>query len=476
MNYYQELKKYLNNNLFTSYSLEIDFPKIYNFNANQKAFRDILTKITKIYDKNKFIKQNEHQFEDEFISKVLEILGWCFVRQDEKIIQGKLEKPDFLLFSNEKLKTKYENLDKETKKSSNDFTIILESKAYNIEIDNKKVKDNPHFQILRYLGNLKKNYGFLTNGRFWRFYDNSILNSNKVFYEINLEKIIEDQNIEAFAYFYSVFSAFNFTEKEDHLEITLQNNKLSKIKIEDDLKSIIYGTNGNESLFEFIGSRIYNKTKADLKLIYENSLYFIFRLLFIAYFEDKFEIILEKHKYFKSKISLRTLLENLQEDESSSGGFGELENIFNIYNKGKGNFDMPVFNGGLFDESKTALLSAPKIFNDKDLKFILNQLLNFKDKNLSFKRDYKTLSVEHLGTIYEGLLSYFFEIANEDIYYVSYKEKSKEIECYFDNYDFKILEKSKKVEKYTFYKKDKFTLKILATQEKQAQAFTHLNP
>ncbi|WP_148563339.1 hypothetical protein, partial [Campylobacter jejuni] len=84
MNYYQKLKKYLNNNLFTSYSLEIDFPKIYNFNANQKAFRDILTKITKIYDKNKFIKQNEHQFEDEFISKVLEILGWCFVRQDEK--------------------------------------------------------------------------------------------------------------------------------------------------------------------------------------------------------------------------------------------------------------------------------------------------------------------------------------------------------------------------------------------------------
>ncbi|WP_431519928.1 hypothetical protein, partial [Campylobacter jejuni] len=52
MNYYQELKKYLNNNLFTSYSLEIDFPNIYNFNANQKAFRDILTKITKIYDKN----------------------------------------------------------------------------------------------------------------------------------------------------------------------------------------------------------------------------------------------------------------------------------------------------------------------------------------------------------------------------------------------------------------------------------------
>ncbi|EHC5622904.1 class I SAM-dependent DNA methyltransferase, partial [Campylobacter jejuni] len=124
-----------------------------------------------------------------------------------------------------------------------------------------------------------------------------------------------------------------------------------------------------------------------------------------------------------------------------------------------------------FDESKTALLSTPKIFNDKDLKFILNQLLNFKDKNLSFKRDYKTLSVEHLGTIYEGLLSYFFEIANEDIYYVSYKEKSKEIECYFDNYDFKILEKSKKVEKYTFYKKGQIYLKNSSNSRKSTASF-----
>ncbi|EAJ0549136.1 class I SAM-dependent DNA methyltransferase, partial [Campylobacter jejuni] len=78
---------------------------------------------------------------------------------------------------------------------------------------------------------------------------------------------------------------------------------------------------------------------------------------------------------------------------------------------------------------------------------------------------------EHLGTIYEGLLSYFFEIANEDIYYVSYKEKSKEIECYFDNYDFKILEKSKKVEKYTFYKKGQIYLKNSSNSRKSTASF-----
>ncbi|ELF3364990.1 class I SAM-dependent DNA methyltransferase, partial [Campylobacter jejuni] len=67
--------------------------------------------------------------------------------------------------------------------------------------------------------------------------------------------------------------------------------------------------------------------------------------------------------------------------------------------------------------------------------------------------------------------SYFFEIANEDIYYVSYKEKSKEIECYFDNYDFKILEKSKKVEKYTFYKKGQIYLKNSSNSRKSTASF-----
>ncbi|ECZ0363141.1 class I SAM-dependent DNA methyltransferase, partial [Campylobacter jejuni] len=58
-----------------------------------------------------------------------------------------------------------------------------------------------------------------------------------------------------------------------------------------------------------------------------------------------------------------------------------------------------------------------------------------------------------------------------DIYYVSYKEKSKEIECYFDNYDFKILEKSKKVEKYTFYKKGQIYLKNSSNSRKSTASF-----
>lgn len=56
------------------------------------------------------ILKNEHQFEDDFISKVLQILGWHTIRQEEKIIQGKLEKPDFLLFSSLEDKKAYEKI------------------------------------------------------------------------------------------------------------------------------------------------------------------------------------------------------------------------------------------------------------------------------------------------------------------------------------------------------------------------------
>ncbi|EAI2102967.1 class I SAM-dependent DNA methyltransferase, partial [Campylobacter jejuni] len=48
---------------------------------------------------------------------------------------------------------------------------------------------------------------------------------------------------------------------------------------------------------------------------------------------------------------------------------------------------------------------------------------------------------------------------------------SKEIECYFDNYDFKILEKSKKVEKYTFYKKGQIYLKNSSNSRKSTASF-----
>lgn len=510
---------FLNNNLFTSYTLEVDFPQIYDFEGNKDQAKKALDSIKAIYNKEKFISQNEHQFEDDFISEVLEILGWSFIRQEEKIIQGKLEKPDFLLFTNQDSKNTYLQIPKEQRTANNEhFSVIAESKAYKVEIDNKKIENNPHFQILRYLSNLKKDYGILTNGRIWRFYDNSKLSATKIFYEIDLEAILAMSNphdestlessrqaeskshilsqLQAFNYFYHIFHAKNFTQdSKDTSTIShiLEKNAQSKTAIEDDLQSLIYGINGRDSLFEKIGACIYAaNAESSLEQVYENALYFIFRLLFIAYFEDKFDDVLEKHSCFKQRISLYALLNEIKYDEvKQSGvspkhksyiGIARLEEIFRIYNEGNPNYDMPLFNGGLFDSAKTALLATPKIFSDTDLIEILETLFYYTDSLNTYKRDYRTLSVAHLGTIYEGLLSYFFDRADEDIFYLVYapkirgkakgKAKSQDIiEGYFDSYDYEKIAKTHTIHRIQNYKKGQIYLKNTSNSRKSTASF-----
>ena len=313
--------------------------------------------------------------------------------------------------------------------------------------------------------------------------------------------------LQAFNYFYYIFHAKNFTQDSKDtstISRTLEKNAQSKTNIEDDLQSLIYGINGRDSLFEKIGACIYAaNAESSLEQVYENALYFIFRLLFIAYFEDKFDDVLEKHSCFKQRISLYALLNEIQNNEIKQAkgspkptsytkhqapkhksyiGIARLEEIFRIYNEGNPNYDMPLFNGGLFDSTKTALLATPKIFSDTDLIEILETLFYYTDSLNTYKRDYRTLSVAHLGTIYEGLLSYFFDKADEDIFYLVYapkirgkakgKAKSQDIiEGYFDSYDYEKIAKTHTIHRIQNYKKGQIYLKNTSNSRKSTASF-----
>ncbi|OBV29823.1 restriction endonuclease [Helicobacter sp. CLO-3] len=296
-----------------------------------------------------------------------------------------------------------------------------------------------------------------------------------------------------FKYFYFIFRADNFAkidkaseEAQTTIHYTLAQNENAKIELENDLQSIIYGIEGKDSLFEFIGSAIFDANpQASLQEVYENSLYFIFRMLFIAYFEDKFSETLGRHLCFGDILSVTNLYNQLDNFKADFVGNGNLNQIFRIYDKGEPNYDMPVFNGGLFDESKAPLLLTPRTFDNQKLKHILKELLFYNNGDSLFKRDYKTLSVAHLGTIYEGLLSYFFELADENLVYVIYSDKKaskdasknlaknqiKSMEGYFDIYDYKNLEKSYKIERVQNYQKGQIYLKNTSNSRKSTASF-----
>ncbi|WP_233710575.1 Eco57I restriction-modification methylase domain-containing protein [Helicobacter suis] len=465
--------RFITNNLFTPYTLNEEFPILYNFDQSQAQAKQALDRMCAL---NINTQSNEHQFEDSFIAPVLEILGWQFLRQEEKIIQGKLEKPDFLLFATKECLLKYTALERDLRRASNEhFAVILESKASSVILDNGKVENNPHYQILHYCNALRHDYGFLTNGRFWRFYNTSTLSTHKVFFEVHLEGILQNQDLEEFLYFYHLFSAQNFTPKDSPIEKTLECNAKNIVQIEQDLSSLIYGTNGQDSLFEDIGAALYavyaKQTKEEereilLKNIYENTLYFLFRLLFIAYFEDRFLDSLKDHPALSRYLSLYTLLEDKKWGENSASfvGMARLEEIFRVYNAGNANYSMPLFNGGLFEESKSTLFKRGQIINDTLLKRILTKLFYY-DYEKGYKRGYSMLSISHLGSIYEGLLSYQFALASENLYYCVYATN----EGYFDSYDLKnIKEKPKSTQHYT---QGQLYLKNSANSRKSSGSF-----
>ncbi len=474
----QEPFYFLVNNLFSLHTIKEEFPKLYSFTDD---IAPIFNDIKSLYDKESFKKKYEHQFEDDFISKVLVALGWNLIRQEIKIIQGKQDKPDFTLFISDEDKNLYEALPQNERYYTNKFiSVLCESKAYDIEIDNKRIKDNPHFQIINYLNSLKITHGFLTNGRKWRYYDSGKFSSQKVFYEIDLEAIIENSDIEAFKYFYYVFRKQNF-ELENSQSTAMQireKDEAAKISIEENLKSVIYGYDNQTSIFQTVGNAIYkNNNFANIEEIYENSVYFIFRVLFIVYFEDKYEDTLNKHTHYKN-FSLNAIYNFLQDaDGSHFTGYRKLKELFEILDHGDDDVDIPLFNGGLFDLHKAPLLNAKKLIDNKTLLFILDSLFYFqKDGKSLFKRDFKTLSIAHIGKIYEGILSFRFEVAEENTYYLEYTDKksktaTKFIDGFFDEYDYGQIAKNYKIAKQESYQKNDLILKNASNSRKTTASY-----
>ena len=442
-------KYFLENNLFDTHFLG-------KLNENSEDISDIFTSIKRLYDRDKFVKTKEASLEIEFIHKVFELLGYEFIYRERISFQGQSFEPDNTLFGSSASKDEFI----EDNSRLENILLFAETKGYGVELDNtsKDKKINPHYQLLDYLKTFKIDYGFLTNGRKWRFYDNSIVSTTKTFYEIDLEAIIDADDIEAFGYFYFVFRRENFyIEDNNIINKIAQENKSIKLEVENDLKNIIYGTEYRDSIFEIIGKSIYEYDKSKrLQDVYQNTLYLVFRLLFIAYFEDKNRKVLSLHKHYNT-MSLNTLYEKIEKrsyEDIEFNLYGDLRQLFRLLSEGNDSYSVPLFNGGLFNIDNAPLLQNGRFINNEMLDIVITSLLVFDKNQESFRRDFKNLSIINLGSIYEGLLEYRFEIAREDLYYVEYlegKNSSKTISSYMDSYDYGNIKKEY-ITKENYYK------------------------
>ncbi|MDO8448534.1 MAG: hypothetical protein Q7T10_06975 [Rhodoferax sp.] len=407
--------------------------------------------------------RNEAQLEEKFIAPLLAQLGWSKAYQVGLTVQGKFAKPDYCLV----LHSEQEN-GLIARKDHTLITAICESKAWDKTLDTGKAdrKDNPHHQLQDYLSTLRVRFGFLTNGRIWRVYDTDKITAKKTFIEFDLQRLwaVEDadkkaQGLALFAFF---FGRDTYVRPSEGAQVSAIEQAIAAsadftLAVEENLKAVIYGYAGEDSLFEIMGRAIQKANpKASLASVYENSVVLLFRLLFVVYFEDKNFALLNRHPFYQ-RYSLAHIFQTLRQASNGQSsardklhdGVYALKQLFEMLDEGAEDIDIPLFNGGLFDPARAPLLLKPKIFDNAALRQLLEKLLfktNRGNTLFETRRDFKNMSVTHLGRIYEGLLEFRFERATENAVYLEFESsatKGKTVEAYFDAYDQANIRKEK---------------------------------
>lgn len=147
----------------------------------------------------------------------------------------------------------------------------------------------------------------------------------------------------------------------------------------------------------------------DATPVYHQALTYLFRLLFLAYAEDRDLLPATANQTYRNA-SLTDIAGRLHKGEAVSDLDARLNSLFNAVDTGNLEWDVPAYNGGLFATAghrnpigaELASLTLP----DEHLRLALAALLLDTDpkSNETGPVDFRSLRVREFGTIYEGLL------------------------------------------------------------------------
>lgn len=363
---------------------------------------------------------NEAQLEERWIKPIFKLLGWTFEVQDSKTKQSKRNVPDYSLFRTEEdyLKAKKSKTDEAYFEQ---VVAVADAKAWKLALDGiGRTNNNPSYQIVRYMEHADVKWGILTNGRFWRLYSTRSYSKHSTFYEIDLESLLVKRDDERFKYFYNFFrrAAFETTSasKQCFLDVVFENGVYYAKDVEENLKRRVFEV--VEGIAKgFIADKIVPEN--ELRKAYEHSLYYLFRLMFILNCESKGLLAVDKTSDYY-EYSLRKMITNLkaqydgnQSWSSQARTYGQISSLFELLASGDERIGVHGFGNGIFASGDRKFFENHKI-QDHHLNPALVQLAcdySEDSEDLQFI-DYKRLSEDHLGSLFEGLLEYHFAYAD----------------------------------------------------------------
>lgn len=398
---------------------------------------------------------NEAQTEDDLVYPILESLGWAEREvQPNASVKARLDVPDALLYPNSAAKAAAGPLDPWQRFAHG--AAIVEAKRWGRPLDReergrKGEEGTPSSQMLRYLRRIeertrgKLRWGVLTNGRLWRLYFHGAASIAEDFLEIDLAKALDiataegpdlfDKRPDLFAddrawrdhvlrLFLLLFGREAFLpgeQGETFHQLALREGKRWEEKVRDSLSETVF-RQVFPDLANAIAARDPNRPKelapAYLDEVRQGALILLYRLLFVLYAEDRNLLPDERGPY--ASYCLTKLRQEIA--EKSPQGFlpgltllwSRLSTIFIAIAEGNDALGIPPYNGGLFDRNTAPILTRVQLHDDviARIVFALSHEPDKGDGRGPRYINYRDLSVQQLGAVYEGILEYGLRVGD----------------------------------------------------------------
>ncbi len=446
---------YLNNqNLFSNNYLLNRLPETDLWKTQKPKSSIAFEEIGKAYESIKSLNLGpgeEAGLEDKFIRPVLQALGYEWDVQPTTNRGLKKKRPDYALFK-DKVSLTDARKDKDNRSRFFKHTLtILEAKYWGRQLNDSDLKDtldrrDPTAQTVKYLDDVYHaseshiQWAILTNGKLWRLFYYRASSRSGNYFEVDLEDVILRQDTDAFMYFYLFYSKDAFlpdpVSGNKWLDQHLKGTEEYAVRVSTKLKDLIFdkvfeGLAEGFVYFRASDLSIREETDESRKEIFKGCLTLLYRMLFLLYAESRNLLPLDESGYYN--VSLSKLRKDIDHEIKTSGlekmskrsyvYWARLERLTDIIAKGDSALNVPVYNGGLFEQPQDGFLS----FNKMADPFLAEAIRLLTVDGDGEYIDYSSLSVRHLGDIYEGLLEFHVQVADAET--VEIKENKWLVRC-----------------------------------------------
>ena len=378
--------------------------------AQPEAFAAFRDGVQQRYDAlSRSREPNEAATEQELIRPVLALLGWADYLPQQGIARNE-DIPDHLLFADADSK-RQAAAEGNAGDRFRHAIVVEESKRFGLSLDSRERSGTPHGQILRYLATAeiasegRVRWGILTNGRVWRLYDYRTRPRASGYFEADLADLLASGKEEELRVFHLLFRRASFTLQDGatatFLEAALAEGRRYEEQVAHDLSGVVF-----EHVFPNLVDALAEASGQSLAASRDAALIFLYRLLFVLYAEDRGLLPVHDARYDDYGLRKRVrddIARRMADGDAYSAiatnYYDHLTTLFKLIGRGDESIGLPPYNGGLFAAEASPLLETVRLA-DVPIAPIIHDLSHANGRFVN----YRDMSVQQLGSIYERLL------------------------------------------------------------------------